>query len=102
MLKMVAGLIAGGVVTGLTMRPLLAGAAFLVAGAFLQWRYARTLNGHLGGVDPVREFGARSLKELRAIVPVPLRISALDFSAKACGWALLYCLFIQVRAMWRE
>ena len=71
--------------------------AFLLIGFALlaiasQLIYHRLLNAYLGGVDPVREFGARSLGELRTRIYIPFVVVAVEVLAKAFGIAALCIL----------
>jgi hypothetical protein len=61
------------------------------AGVTLQVIYAHRLNRVLGGTDPV-SLGARSLSQLRRILPVPASVIALDFGAKVAFWGAVAAL----------
>ncbi|MHB8771974.1 MAG: hypothetical protein ACYC7J_13335 [Syntrophales bacterium] len=62
----------------------------------LQVMYAHRLNTHLGGADPVAAFGTRNLKQLRSATRIPFSVTALDFAAKALGWAGVVAILITV------
>jgi hypothetical protein len=62
----------------------------------VQVAYTRRLNSFLGGSDPVATFGARNLRQLKSIIPVPLSVTVLNVLSKAMGWAGLVALLLSV------
>jgi len=65
---------------------------FVLLGIASQLIYHLLLNAYLGGVDPVREFGAHSLGELRRRISIPFVVIAVEVLAKAFGMAALIIL----------
>ena len=85
MIRLVAGFLLGAILSASTSAPGIVMMSLLVVGIVAQHGFARLLYRHMRGVDPVA-LGARSLQHLRAILPVPLHIILMDFTAKASLW----------------
>jgi len=94
-LNFIIKIVSGVFIAGVGMRyldapPLFFLVGFVVVGIIFQSIYARLLNNYLGGVDPVREFRARSLRELRGRIPIPYSVVVVEILAKAFGIAALF------------
>jgi len=92
MLKLIIGIAIGLLLVQVMGAPLPLAGGFALLGLSCQLAYARALNSYLRGADPVREFGARSLNELKAQLPVPMYVTLLDIAAKSCGYAMAVAL----------
>ncbi len=89
MLKLIVGTILGILAKEFINIPLLNITIFVLGGIVLQVVYTHRLNNHIGGVDPVQEYGVRNLKELSRIIQIPIYIKLLDIMAKSCFYAFL-------------
>ena len=65
-----------------------------VLGAVFQVLYTQSLNAFLGGRDPVQLFGAKNLRELNSVIPLPIPILVLDFIAKVFMVGGVACILI--------
>ncbi len=81
-------LLAGVCIVRFNIPPVILIIVFGVLGVISQIVYARSLNKYLEGVDPVK-YGARSLKDLRTVMPIPFFIIILSKLAVLFGFAVL-------------
>lgn len=91
MLKLIVGFVIGAGLSSLLGMPGVVAGGLLIGGIALQVAFTHRLNRFLGDVDPVA-IGVRSLDKLKAIAPVPLSVSVLDFAAKTALWGMVAAL----------
>lgn len=87
MIKFILGFAIWATTQELGLRPLWMMLGFGISGIVLQVIYTHALNDYLVGEDSVLKYGARNLKELRSIIPIPRLVIFLDILAKAFGYA---------------
>ncbi|MCJ7588907.1 MAG: hypothetical protein MUQ00_13555 [Candidatus Aminicenantes bacterium] len=90
-LKFFVGVVLGGIGINIIKPPIILVVIFIIMGIIFQVVYTHRLNAFLRGEDPVK-YGARSLKQLKTIMPIPLIVTVLNIIAGAFLYATLIAI----------
>ena len=90
-LKFLIGVVLGGIGINIIRPPIILVVIFIIMGIIFQVIYSHRLNAFLGGEDPVK-YGARSLKQLKTIMPIPPVVTVLNILAGAFWYATMVAM----------